>query len=119
MHNRRRPVACKYTTKGNEDKPDASKRTNYRNYDKSIRNSLKGNIILGKACRQSNLHGRQGQGNVHRRRRQPEEIVMEEASILVPGYHVTTQGIVLRQAVYLIQMAETYLSIVEASVDSE
>lgn len=42
---------------------------------------------------------------------------MEKASILVPGCHVTTQGRVLRQAVYLIQTAETELSVVEASVD--
>lgn len=43
---------------------------------------------------------------------------MEKASILVQGCHVTTQGIVLRQAVYLIRTAETELSAVEASVNS-
>lgn len=42
---------------------------------------------------------------------------MQEASILVPGRHIATQGKVLRQAIYLIQTAETELSIVEAWVD--
>lgn len=115
IHHRRRPVTHKYIAKGEEDKPDGNERVWYREDGEAVRCRLEGMVVLESVNGQPGLHGRQDDGDEHSRRRQPRKAVLKEASVLVPVRHVTTQERVLREAVYLVQTAETELLMAAAA----
>ena len=84
----------------------------------TVRNGLKSRVCLQLIYAQPNLHGREHDHGVHRRRCQPGKLIPEEGLVLLPMRQIwLDQWRPACEAVELVKTREAELSVLESLVD--